>query len=189
MSRFYVTMVVIVALLFVLGGEAIIKIIPKLKEKESLVMPLIMMVLIPLFLFQTGFLYAVSGDYTTSVVGIKSWTQAERYFSISDYWDVNGAKWLPKYANPDNITIYSDWRAAPALMSYGLIDSNRILALSNTSKTIDKGSLIYLSHFNNDAELLLEKYVLNITDVSYLLENADMVYSNGNTTIFVGLGH
>lgn len=185
MERFFITAVMVIAPLFVLGGETIAKLIPKLKMKESLAIPFIMMVLIPLFLFQTGTIYVLFKDYTTSIIGINGWDETTRYLTLSNYHDVNGAKWLLKHADADNLVVYSDWPAKySVLTAYGFIDRNHIQTLSNVTKTVEPKSFIYLTNFNNQVGLLLIEYPYNITEISDLLDGSNPVYSNGNCIIY-----
>jgi len=183
MSRFYQTTLIILAPLAVLGGKTIIELIPKPDFRKLYVPILVFMVFIPLFLFQTGFVYEVTKVRSWSLpLSMYRWDNLELYGYIVNAQEVVGAQWLPKYANITNIFIYSD-RVSQlnVLTGYGMIERGRIYYLSNTTR-LTSNELIYLANVN----LINEGYIFNVSEISPILENQNKIYSNGECEIYEG---
>jgi len=189
MTRLYHILLVFLAPLCVLGGEFFFKSILKSKTEFS-VLPLILIILIPFFLFQTNFIFEVTGDDSWSIAFSKYRMDSLKlyYLGFVDGREVYGVKWLSKNMDLENVTIYTDVTAR-ALTSYGMVPLSKMDELTNTTTVIDNG-IIYLGRVNTIEGFILGRRatVWNITDFSYILEDMhirarieDMnkVYSNG----------
>lgn len=181
MSRFYQTTLIILAPLAVLGGKTIIELIPKPNFRKLYAPILVFMVFIPLFLFQTGFVYEVTKVRSWSLpLSMYRWDNLELYGYIVTAQEVAGAQWLPKYANITNIFIYSDIVSQMnVLTGYGMIGRGRIYYLSNTTR-LTSNELIYLANVN----LINKGYIFNASEISPIVENQNKIYSNGECEIY-----
>jgi uncharacterized membrane protein len=183
MSRFYQTTLIILAPLAVLGGETIIKFIPKLKIQKLSIPLLAIIVFIPLFLFQTGFVYEVAKvkNYSLALSMYRS-DDLTLYSYIVNAQEVTGAQWLQKHSNTTSIFIYSDdISRSSVLTGYGMLERGRVYYLSNSTKPTSN-EFIYLSNVN----LISKGYIFNATEISPILESQNKIYSNGECEIYKG---
>jgi uncharacterized membrane protein len=183
MSRFYQTTLIILAPLAVLGGKTIIELVPKPNFRKLYAPLLVFMVFIPLFLFQTGFVFEVTKVQSTSLpLSMYRWNDLELYGYIVNAQEVAGSQWIPKHANITNIFIYSDSVSRyNVLTSYGMMERGRIGYLLNTTRPTSN-ELIYLANTN----LISKGYIFNTTEISPIVENQNKIYSNGECEIYRG---
>jgi uncharacterized membrane protein len=194
-TRFYQTLLLILAPLCILGGEFLIKLVARSlalikivlkRRKEFIVSILLLLVLVPYFLFQTGFVYTLANIQNTSVsldeyqmdpmTLIVSW-------AVLNSYKVSAASWLNKYVDVSKVNVYSDGSAFE-LCSYGMMPltnavfKDGVFGLTNTTTTPPTG-IVYLSYFNViDGEIIGESYVFNTTGLSYI-KYMDKIYDNG----------
>ena len=152
---------------------------------------LVFIVLVPYFLFNTGFVWEVTGDAPTSISlsmeRMKRSSDENANVSFSGAYtyeqDVFSARWLSKSIDNKN-PVYSDklsyWYILP---SYGMIFPSRVLY--NTTRIRDT-SYIYLSHLNVVDGLMAigrgSNY--NTTEISPPLWGNNKIYSNGGSEIY-----
>jgi uncharacterized membrane protein len=181
MSRFYQTTLIILAPLAVLGGKTVIEIIPKPSLRKLYAPILVFMVFIPLFLFQTGFVYEVAKIQSDSLpLSMYRWNALQLYGYVVNAQEVLGAQWIPEHANITNIFIYSDPVSQNnVLTAYGTIERGRVNYLSNTT-TLTSNDLVYLANVN----LISKGDIFNASQISPILENQNKIYSNGQCEIY-----
>jgi len=173
MDRMYHVTLLFLSPLFILGGrtffENMVKILPLKKEKrrESYSLILILTVLVAFFLFQTGFVYEITGDTVPSSISLSKYRMddyTQTMLGLVDENDFFGAMWLSKYVDVEHTQIYSDVKAKFQVLTSTMIDrKDSIVVLSNT-RVITSGSYIYLSQYNTINEVLLydTRYPINI---------------------------
>jgi uncharacterized membrane protein len=189
MTRLYHIQLFFLAPLCILGGQTIFKFIPILlthKIPESYVTGLILIILIPYFLFETEFVYEVTGDDSWSLPLSKYRMGARAYvsFGLVDEQDVYGAKWLSKNINAEYTPIYTSAVPLWVLTNYGMTYSYRIEELSNTTKVLPD-STVYLTRLNTFYGIVLGRnFVWNITEISPTLFDMNKIYSNGGSEIY-----
>lgn len=196
MGRFYRTTLIVLAPLCFFGAEEIVANLHRLRlaslQRKISALVLISAVLIPFFLFRTGFIYEVAKVECWSIpLSGYRMPPSEVSGPLLYGTDVYGAVWLSKYANKTS-SIYADRVAWDrALTSYGLIDYGRFRAMGNTTRTLEAGGLIYLRRLNTVHELMVGGYVpqWNTTDLQPLLDAQNMIYTNGECNIYQGVGH
>jgi uncharacterized membrane protein len=183
MSRFYQTTLIILAPLAVLGGETVIKLIPRFNLRKLAIPLLVFTVFIPLFLFQTGFVYEVTKVRSYSfALSMYRWDDVLLYESVLTAKEVNGGQWLSKYVDITNTFIYSDSVSRYGILtSYGMIERGRINTLSNATNP-SSNEFIYLA----DVNLINEGYIFNFSEISPILENQNKIYSNEQCEIYKG---
>ena len=149
MGRWYQISLLLVAPLFVLGAEAIFVKVPqffinaishkKEKEKSNIInksygLILTSIVLVAFFLFQTGFIYEITGDPVPSSIALSRNKMGSSNDLIYES-DVFSAYWLSNYADINNTITYADTVSIiHVLTSYSTIDRSIIQIMSNTTE-------------------------------------------------------
>jgi uncharacterized membrane protein len=220
MSRWYQISLLFVAPLFVLGAEAVFVKVPqffkngishkKKNEKSTITnksygLILISIVLVAFFLFQTGFIYEITGDPVPSSIALSRNKMGSSNDLIYES-DVFSAYWLSNYADINNTKTYADTVSIiHVLTSYSTIDRSIIQVLSNTTEpglypeqyfSIRQPenpnlSYVYLRYYN----VYSRKIVYNTkTDTQYNLSElpvfhnsevfVNKIYSNSYSEVF-----
>jgi uncharacterized membrane protein len=182
MSRFYQTTLILLAPLAVLGGKWILGLVPKPNLKKLSGVILVFAVFVPLFLFQTNFVFEVAKVQSWSLpLSMYRWNDLYLYSYITTTQEVDGAQWIPKYANMTNVFIYSDIVSqSNVLLSYGMILPGRIFYLSNVSTPTTSNDLAYLANVGMMSE------IFNNSQIVPILANQNKIYSNGECEIYAG---
>jgi uncharacterized membrane protein len=190
-GRFYRTALIVLGPLCFFGGEEIIANLHRLRlaalQRKISALFLTCAVLMPFFLFQTGFFYEVA-KVECWIIPLSGYRMPPSEVSGPLLYgvDVYGAVWLSRYTDKAS-AIYADGVAWDrALTSYGLIDYGRFRALGNTTRTLEIGSLIYLRRLNIVHGVMIGGYVpqWNTSDLQPLLDMQNIVYSNGGCLIY-----
>jgi uncharacterized membrane protein len=186
MTRFYHIMLFFLAPLFAVGGLGIMRFVRRNLKTETGI-ALLMIVLIPFFLFQTGFVYEITGVFSYSVplskyrMGLVPYVQ----LSLVAEQDVFGARWVLKNGNYPNAPIYSDLVSSRALNSYGMIYSDTIQRLTNTTR-VESGGVVYLGWVNAVEGKICDAYNLyhNTTELQHIFGFLSKIYSSGGCEIY-----
>lgn len=183
MSRFYQTTLIILSPLAVLGGQAIIEFIFRANIRRIGVSIMAISIFVPLFLFQTGFVYEVAQVKNYSLaLSMHRWDDATLYNSIVDFQEVASAQWLSKRSNLSNVIIYSDDISRfGVLTAYGMLERGRIYLLTN-STILSSNEFIYLAN----VDLISNGYLFNVTEITPVIANQNKLYSNGKSEIYRG---
>jgi uncharacterized membrane protein len=189
MTRFYHIVLFFLAPLCVLGAEFLVGFVFK-RKKEVWASILLLIVLVPYFLFQTGFVYEVVGDESWSMPLSKYRMDKVRlsYMGLVDEQSVFGAQWMSKNIDTRHTQIYADSISRyKVLTSYGLIYESHISVLSNTTKVAMNG-VVYLSRLNTIYGIIAgSSHAWNSTEFSPLFGDMNKVYSNGGSEIYTGV--
>jgi uncharacterized membrane protein len=151
---------------------------------------LISALLIIFFLFQSGVISNLAGGVPSNLSLTIDKGQFVKMGNISPFnafafaGDVYGAKWVSNHLNPGT-RVYSDSVSAlQVLVSYGRIFPGNIFVPSNQT-VIPEKSLIFLRDLNVQYGVFMDfDSAYNMTDYSRILENPDLVYSNGQAQVF-----
>jgi uncharacterized membrane protein len=187
MTRFYHITLFFLAPLFAVGGLSIMRLVQRnLKTKTCIA--LLMLVLIPFFLFQTGFVYEITGVFSYSVPLSKYRMDLVPYvqMSVVTDQDVFGARWVLKNLNPSDALIYSDLVSSRALNSYGMVYSDTIQQLTNTTMAKSNG-IAYLGWVNSIKGKICNRYDVyyNTTELQALLDSfSRKIYSSGGCEMY-----
>jgi uncharacterized membrane protein len=187
MTRFYHILLFFLAPLCVMGAVFIVRLFSK-REKELAVCALLLIVLVPFFLFQTEFVYEVTGSesWSISLSGYRM-NPLELYGheGYTDAYSVYGAQWLSRNIDVKDSTLYADDSPASAvLMMYGMVYIGDVNGLSNTTKVATNG-VIYLNTLNVvDGVIPSGQLSLNSSKLSFIFNDLDLVYSNGGSEIY-----
>lgn len=188
MSRFYHILLFFLAPLCVVGADTIVKLV--FKHKKVLTSVLLVLILVPYFLFQTNFVYEVTDNESYSVPLSKYRMDSVMLYSWAGYLDtesVYSAQWFSLNINSNQTEIFADSTSRyKVLTSYGLIYPSEINILSNTTAELPNNAAVYLSTLNVVyGKIIGDNFIWNSTDFSYLFEDTNTVYSNGGSIILV----
>jgi uncharacterized membrane protein len=214
MGRLYQVLLMLLSPLFVLGLDAVSKNLPKLKKLEKLKIKrfnanaiystvLILIILVPFFLFQTGFIYEITDDPSPSSFSLSYYKMQNSSLLIHEC-DVFSAQWLSTYGNITKFATYADPIAqSHVLNSYSTINQGLIILLSNSTQLLrgdsvvpvlpknPDNSYIYLSQFNIHNNMIWWYQRMGISfklDELTILNGTNAVisriYSNGDSEVY-----
>jgi len=186
MTRFYHILLFFLAPLFVIGVVFIVKLLSK-REKEFAVSALVLIVLVPYFLFQTNFVYEVTGSDSWSIPLSGYRMNALRLYGSYGYTDaysVYGAQWLSENAHVENSAFYADESARTYVLTvYGIIVGGEY-SLSNVTIVADNG-FVYLSTLNVVYGVILSGQLSwNTRELSFIFDDLNLVYANGGSEVY-----
>ena len=168
---------------------------PKL-QKGTLPFVLTSVILISLFLFETGFIYELTGDVSYSIpLSMHRMNRTMVYGNgyLTECVDVASAEWLhSNIVLTANMILYADvvseWFP---LTSYAVFPRDHVETLPVITFFDGMITYVYLRNFNTlDGKIPGSGYafpslhVWNTSDVSPRLEALDKIYSNGGSDIF-----
>jgi uncharacterized membrane protein len=184
-TRFYHILLFFLAPLCILGAGMFVEVI--LKRRTAMVVSiLLVIVLVPYFLFQTSFVYEVVGAQSYNLplsehrISLTTLRWNLGYFDESEQ---NGASWMSKTVNVENSNIYSDGSSA-----YGLLRALPIEVLTNTT-VLSANATVYLNRANIVDETIMGQYSAiayywNTTSLMPNLGLGNVIYSNGGCEIY-----
>jgi uncharacterized membrane protein len=188
MERFYQLSLLILSPLCIYGWKTLISFIKNIgpmlyihvQKIESVL--LVVLILIPFFLFQTEFVYEFTGDLSWSYSLRNQRMEPTKFYNpLLAKQDVFGSVWLSQVVDIDNIWVYTD--IPLALTSYGMI-YGRFQRLMNTTQTFESPAYIYMRYLNVKYEIVMGgSPYWNITEFSILNEQ-NKIYSNGYCDIY-----
>lgn len=200
-DRFYGITLLFLSPCFIFGGKTLIATIEKIwvnikhvsknpiHSKGALL--LVAVILSAYFLSKVGFVNRVTGgaihsynvDFDRKLISNNSQVKAGLYYDYIPEQDVFSASWLLDY-RVGTTTVYCDQLSGShVLLSYGLIPNRLLLFLTNSTIPM-QGSFIFLGSLNIvDGVVKTETKLFNTSEISYLLNQANLIYSNGNSQI------
>lgn len=192
-TRFYQIALLTLAPLCIVGGNAIFNLIGKQRFKPFIASTLLILYLIAFFLFQTGFVYAITGDVNWSLPLSIRRGEVENpalYDRIISKPEVFGVQWFHEKALSNWTVVYADIVAVRHLTAYGMIPYENVRELSNVTTISDRSSHVYLRRFNViDGIIQGANYVWDSSDFSYLFNDMNKIYSNGVSESYMSVPH
>jgi uncharacterized membrane protein len=182
MTRFYHILLMILAPFCVVGIWLVAGYFTKhRRQTQQVVFALIVIgTLVPYFLFQTNFVYEVTGTPSWSIpLSGYRMDPIQLYgdLGLIDTWSVHGAEWISKYV-PYEYNLVADNSFYTALPAYGHVYHGYMRELTNTT-VLESGEFAFLSYISINYEPLTSNgtyyRVLNETSI---------VYSNGNSEVY-----
>lgn len=151
MARLYHVVLLMLAPLCILGCETIFDLILKTKN-QTLTLGLTLIVLVPFFLFQTGFIYEVTGVESWSIPLSRYRFNFQQYIgqALIDERDIFGIQWLYRYDSTGSSTIYSDSIVDSIVVrgGYGMFPTSRTEAIVSNTTEIEVNGIVYLTWAN-----------------------------------------
>jgi uncharacterized membrane protein len=184
MTRFYHILLMFLAPFCIIGMWASVNFASKFvfkHQKTILFTLLIVVVLVPYFLFQTNFVYeaAKTESWSIPLSGYRmDPLQLYEGYGYIDNNDVYSSKWIANNVPYQNNSLLVDDGLGTALTAYGLVYPGYVGDLSNTSN-LYPGEFVGLSSLS----INYEKLSWNGT-LPPLLNQADLIYSNGGSEIY-----
>jgi len=185
MERFYQTTLLILAPLAVIGGKALLDIVLRHHFQKLYVFILVCLVFVPLFLFQTNFVYEVTQDKSYNLTLSKyRWNTTELHATTVSTQEVIAAQWIPQHTILAHLVVKSDYTSlSNVLTAYGgIFWGEHIYSLINQT-TVSSSSLIYIPNIDSIYD---EGAVLNASLVLPIVDNQNKIYSNGKCEIYKG---
>jgi uncharacterized membrane protein len=205
-TRFYGITLLILSPCFVLGGQAILEVIGRVwriitrplkrqiasKSKyKAIVFLLIAITLSAYFLSQVGFvnfvtrgeIHSYNVDFYSMVNSNNTQVKISLYSGYIPEQDVFSATWLSKY-KLETAEVSADSISTSTLWSYGLVPDKLWLSISNTTIP-PQGSFVYLDSLNIVNGVITTLYAgsFNTSQISFIRDQSNLVYSNGNSEI------
>lgn len=186
MTRFYHVLLFFLAPLFVIGVVFIVKLLFK-REKKFAVSVLVLIVLVPYFLFQTNFVYEVTGSESWSIpLSGYRMSPLRLYggYGYIDAYSAYGAQWLSENVVVENSVFYADDSARNyVLTAYGMVVGDKY-SLSNVTTVADNG-VVYLSTLNVVYKVILSgELSWNTSELSFIFDELNLVYANGGCGVY-----
>jgi uncharacterized membrane protein len=211
--RIFGITLLLMAPLFLFGGEAIAYAIDKLArifrrgfpssqlslENPILLQFLVLVVLIPYFIFNSGVVFELSRSQTTHFIDTPYSIALSSYrvdvTTTFTKQDTAAADWLSKRIAEENCTIYADHHSAKLLAwQTGFFLSKKACEFSPDTKELSSPSYIYLRAWNTQKRALTFSTVyagrrsINFDDLPWLmtaLEKSDKIYDNNSAQILL----
>jgi uncharacterized membrane protein len=185
MTRFYQVLLFFLAPLCILGIENFARLLFKRRVALGASI-LIVIVLVPYFLFQTNFMYEVTGSQSWSFP-LSKYRMTNTYLRWNigyfDESEIVGALWLSQNVNVESSKVYADASSVNVVLhGYAMILNTEVL--SNVTVP-SANATIYLNRANLVDEIgVVLDYFWNTTSISSTLNFANKVYSNGGCEIY-----
>jgi len=191
MTRFYHVLLFILAPVCFLGAESLVKFIFK-RKTELIVSILLLTLLIPYFLFQTSFVYEVTGSESWLSLPLSKYRMGALrlygYYQFIDAQNVFGAQWLHKNIETKHTQLYTDSISYYAMLSYGMTYRGYVKMFSNVTQVTANGT-VYLNPLNiAEGTIISVNQLWNYSELSFL-EDINKIYSNGRSEIYKGTGN
>ena len=188
MTRFYHILLFFLAPLCVMGVGFIVRLLSK-REKELAVSALLLVVLVPFFLFQTEFVFEVTGSNSWSIP-LSGYRMDTRilygHFGYTDGYNVYGAQWLSRniYVRENSGLYADDSSESSVLTTYGMIYVGYVNVLSNRTTLTDIG-VVYLSTLNVVTGVIpFGGLSWNTSELSSVFNDLNTIYTNGGSEIY-----
>jgi uncharacterized membrane protein len=206
-TRFYGITLLFLSPCFVFGGQTLLVTIRKAwtkikrplkrqiasKSKNiDIVFLLIAIILSAYFLSQVGFVNRVTNSavvgYTINLDRMITSNESQVKISLYGFYipeqEVFSASWLLNH-KVETAEVFGDFDSETnVLVSYGLIPNKIFLPITNTTIP-PQGSFVYLGSLNVvNGVIATTTGSFNTSEISFLLDQNNLVYSNGNSEIW-----
>lgn len=185
MERFYHVSLFFLAPFCILGGIYSLSFISRNRVNvKFLSLIVVLFVLIPVFLFQSGFIYEVAKEksYSLPLSSYRIDHVTLAYYGVLETSEISSAEWLLQNRNPTT-SIYSDGVSGYPL-NYVTVQNTQSLIFGSS---LPSGSIIYLSPYIIESiALFLASSDGNITQIESALPSlipANTIYSSGSCEI------
>jgi len=204
MTRIYHIALVALSPMFIVGGIFVIEKAMKIiniknyLKQNHVISILVLGIMIPYFLFNTGFVYEITNDVPTSIpLGMERMkndniTKVDFYNSYIPEQDVYSASWFSQNKD-ENKSIYSDRDSKlHVLNSYGMTPQFKIYSSFKESKNYEHdlslgNYYIYFNMFNVHHNMFVDSngYKFKTSIFSPIFNKSSKVYSNGYGEIYM----
>lgn len=195
-TRTYHISLLLLAPFCMIGGNSLFSFYPRFR-RNFLPFFFTSIIVTSLFLFETGFVYEITGDESYSIPLSKY--RMNRAYSygvgyLTESVDVSSAKWLrSNIVLTASTFIYADIVSMSfVLTSYAVFPRSQTEILTNATPFDRMSAYVYLRNFNTfDGKILGRGYTLghvwNTSDLSSRLTAFNKIYTNGGSEVFLTL--
>jgi uncharacterized membrane protein len=185
MERFFHLTLFCLAPFFALGCDYFLSLFKGKRGANPWI--LVLLILLPYFLFQTGFIYEITGNKSWSVP-LSKYRMGSLELAVGGHVkgaDVAGALWLSRNVVSDFARVYSDIPSQSySLTSYGLFPREQIEVLTNVTTSL-QGGFIFLSRLNVNDEIVVAQYPFALAEIPASLGNLTGLYTNGFCEVYL----
>src|SRR5208283_890749 len=147
-ERVYHILLIVLAPMSVISGAYILRMVSfKRLKKKHIAILLTILLFVPFFLFQTEFVYSVTGSSVDSIQLSKTTYSVTIYkYGFFSNPDISGVLWLTNYRNSSSNIYADDTSISGVLQSYGMVnvDKTDMIPITRTS-SYSSGDLAYLT--------------------------------------------
>jgi uncharacterized membrane protein len=187
MTRFYHILLFFLAPFCVIGIANIAQLASK-RSAKILSIIIAICVIVPYFLFQTGYVYAFTGtdSYSLSLnLDGMSPTRLYNHFGYISDQDVVSAQWIASNVNYRHYPIYADSSSRSAiLMTYAMLYYGYSNSIADVTP-LEAIGVLYMNKLNVVDGLVTGYATWNTTDFSSILDDTNKIYSNGASDIYI----
>jgi uncharacterized membrane protein len=185
-TRFYHVTLFFLAPLCILGGIDVLKLLSRKKVKEKyLGLIVVLVVLIPFFFFQTGFIYEVAKEqsYSLPLSAYRFDTMTLASMGVLSEPEVSSGVWLSQYQNLSRF-VYADIESGSIFVISG-VQNGVWLSLG---APVPSGSYVYLRQYNVYDRIVFSGYgpvgAFNVSQIVPSLNTTNLIYSSGSCEIY-----
>ncbi|MCX6654489.1 MAG: DUF2206 domain-containing protein, partial [Candidatus Bathyarchaeota archaeon] len=185
-TRFYHVALFFLAPLCVLGGIDVLKLLSRKKVKEKYLGLIVgLLVLIPFFFFQTGFIYEVAKEESASLPlsAYRFGTMTLASMGVLSEPEVSSGVWLSQHQSLSRF-VYADIQSG-SIFEYSGVQNGVWLSLGVPAPS---GSYVYLRQYNVYDGIFFSSYGLvgafNVSQIAPSLNTTNIVYSSGSCEIY-----
>jgi len=191
MTRFYHVSLFFLAPFCISGGIALLRLLSRKRVKDSCLRSIVvLMVILPFFLFQTGFVYEVTGEASFSLpLSGYRFSRVQLHFKrgVVGEAEVYGAIWLSRFRDLD-MRVYADITSGRVFVAGGVQNAVLLSFDSAVTTGLVNGSYVYLREYNVYNGIIFRWYGLessfNVTQIVPSLNMTNMIYSSGSCEIY-----
>ena len=156
---------------------------------------LVSLVIVIYFLFQSGFIFAITDDVPTSPsLTIEKATIVRHvgtlglYDSFTFGEEVFGARWISANIEKQSKVYCDVISGTQVLKSYSMLEDDQIYFLSNNTKIIEnENTYVYLRHLNTVHGIMEDDFEWILPQNSRILNMKNRIYANGGSEIYITL--
>jgi len=185
-TRFYHVALFFLAPFCVLGGIDVLSLLSGKKVKEKyLGLIVVLVVLIPFFFFQTGFIYEVAKEesYSLPLSAYRFDTMKLVSMGVLSESEVSSGVWLSQYRNLSRF-VYADIESG-SIFDYSGVQNGVWLSLG---VPVRSGSYVYLRQYNVYDGIVFSSYgsvgVFNVSQIVPSLDTTNIIYSSSSCEIY-----
>jgi uncharacterized membrane protein len=184
MTRFYHILLFFLSPLCAIGVAVFVESVLR-RKKEVIVFSLLLVVLIPYFLFQTGFIFELTGTQNYSL-SLSKHQMSDVFLGARlgyfDEYEVSGASWISRNVAMRNSMMYVDEVSRSILVGYGMVQGDYLETLANTT-VLSRDDYVYLGRVNLVDGVVVSSDLWNSGNISEIWITANKIYSNGKSEL------
>lgn len=194
MTRIFHITLFFLAPAFVIGVETFLNFMFETRRhRRDLI--LVSLVIVIFFLFQSGFIFAITDDFPTSPSLTIEKAMIVRYVGTLGLYDsftfgeeVLGARWISVNIEKQSKVYCDVISGMQVLKSYGMLEDDQIYFLSSNTEIIgNENAYVYLRHLNTVHGIMEDDLEWGLPQNSRILSMKNRIYANGGSEIYVTL--